>query len=106
VAGVLDAAGEVPEGRYTIVEGEGGRALLDLSGLVDTEKEKARLLAKAAKARKSLEKSRGKLANPAFAAKARPEVVAEEERRAEEAESLLAEIAHRYAERVGEELPT
>jgi valyl-tRNA synthetase len=79
--------------------------LLALGGIVDPEKEKTRLLARAGKVRQELNKARGKLANEAFVARAPVEIVEEERRRVAVAEAALEDLERQYRERVGEELP-
>ncbi len=98
-------ARESPAGRFASVEGPEVKALLDLQGLVDIERESARLVAKAQKAHGDAAKARAKLANPAFVAKAPEAVVAEERGRLAEAEAVLEEVRRQYGERVGGELP-
>jgi len=97
--------GESPAGRYASIEGPGVKALLDLEGLVDVDRERARLVAKAQKAHGEAAKARAKLGNPGFLAKAPEAVVAEERGRLAEAEAVLEEVGRQYAERVGGELP-
>jgi valyl-tRNA synthetase len=99
------AGGESPPGRYASIEGPGVKALLDLEGLVDIERERDRLLAKAQKANGEAVKARAKLDNPGFVAKAPEAVVAEERSRLAEAQAVLGEVRRQYAERVGGELP-
>jgi valyl-tRNA synthetase len=99
------AGGEGPPGRHASIEGPGVKALLDLEGLVDIERERGRLLAKAQKANGEAIKARAKVDNPAFVAKAPEAVVAEERSRLAEAEAVLEEVRRQYAERVGGELP-
>ena len=104
--GVAADESGVPSGRYATVDApdKGVSALLELSGLVDIDKEKARLLGRAARIRKDLERARAKLANESFVSKAPQEIVDEERRRAAEAERMLADIVRQYRERVGQEL--
>ena len=98
---------DVPSGRHASIEGPeaGVKALLELGGIVDPAKEKARLLARAAKVRQDLAKAQSKLSKESFVAKAPAEIVNEERRRVAVAETLLADLARQYRERVGEELP-
>jgi valyl-tRNA synthetase len=93
-----------PAGRFASVQGAGVKALLDLEGLVDVERERVRLVSKAQKADVEAAKSRVKLDNPGFVAKAPAEVVAEEQARLAAAEAALAEALVQYRERVGGEL--
>jgi valyl-tRNA synthetase len=101
-----EAAGP-PEGRFATIPAPAGlRVLLALEGMVDLEKERARLLSKAKKAQAEAEKARKKLGNEGFVRKAPPEVVEEERSRLAEAESLLEDLRRQYSERIGEELAT
>jgi valyl-tRNA synthetase len=99
------SAGGSPAGRYASIEGPGVKALLDLEGLVDIERERGRLVAKAQKADGEAAKAWAKLDNPGFLAKAPEAVVAEERGRLVEAEAVLEEVRRQYAERIGGELP-
>jgi len=92
-------------GGFASVVGAGVRALLDLEGLVDVEKEGSRLVNKAQKASVEIAKSRGKLENKGFVAKAPAAVVSEERERLATAEAVLAEAQIQYRERVGGDLP-
>jgi valyl-tRNA synthetase len=97
--------GEAPlEGRFATVTGPGVKALLDLEGLVDVERERMRLVSKARKAQAEVLKARAKLANEGFVAKAPEAVVAEERSRLDAAEAVLAEVQLQHRERVGGEL--
>jgi valyl-tRNA synthetase len=106
VAGVVAMEAEVPAGSYTSVDAPGLKALLPLEGLVDVEKERARLLARAQKARSEIALAKGKLGNEGFVAKAPPEVVGQMRERLAGSEQLLADTAREYRERVGEDLPS
>lgn len=106
ICGTLARREDAPEGRYATVEASGVTALLDLVGFVDEQKERARLLAKAQKARAEMAKSGAKLGNQGFRAKAPTDVVEQEQERLRQAETLLADIAGHYRERLGEELPS
>ncbi len=103
VAVVADSA--APSGRSASIPAAGVRALLDLEGLVDVERERERLVAKAKKATVEAGKAGAKLANPGFVAKAPEEVVTEERDRLAAAEWLLDEVRRQYRERIGEEMP-
>jgi valyl-tRNA synthetase len=92
-------------GRYASVSARGVKALLDLEGLVDVERERGRLVSKAVKASAEAAKARAKLGNEGFLAKAPEEVVAEERARLASAEAVLSETQKQYRERVGGELP-
>jgi valyl-tRNA synthetase len=93
------------QGRNASVEGPGVKALLVLEGLVDVERERQRLLAKARKAQGEAAKAKNKLSNPHFLAKAPASVVEEEQARLALAEEVLAEVRRQYRERIGVELP-
>ena len=71
---------------------EGATVLLDLTGAVDLDKERARLGREAAGLRDELDKIAKKLANPQFIAKAKQEVIDEQRERAAEAEAAHARI--------------
>ncbi len=101
---VLQGA-EAPAGRYATVQGSGVKALLDLEGLVDVDRERERLLSKAKKAQVDVAKARNKLDNQGFLAKAPEAVVAEEREKLAAAEGILDEVRRQYRERVGEEMP-
>jgi valyl-tRNA synthetase len=92
-------------GRFVTIESPGIKALLDLEGLVDVERERVRLVGKAQKATAEAAKARAKLENPGFLGKAPAEVVAELRARLATAEAVLAEVQVQYRERVGGELP-
>jgi valyl-tRNA synthetase len=69
--------GQQPTGRFVSIEGPAVRAMLELEGLVDVEREAARLVGKAHKVHSEAAKARAKLDNAGFVAKA-PENVAGE----------------------------
>jgi len=102
---VVDPSAE-PVGRFASVPGPGVRALLDLAGLVDIERERERLVAKAKKASAEAAKAGGKLGNQGFLAKAPEAVVNEERERLAAAEAVLEEVRRQYRERIGEEMPS
>ena len=93
--------GQQPEGRFASIQGPGVKAMLDLEGLVDLEREAERLVSKARKAYAEAAKARGKLGNEGFVAKAPEAVVAEERTRLAVSEALLEEVRRHYEERVG-----
>jgi valyl-tRNA synthetase len=97
--------GEPPAGRYATVEGPGVKALLDLEGLVDVERERERLLSKAKKALVEQGKAKAKLGNQGFLAKAPEAVIAEERDKLATADAILEEVRRQYRERVGEDMP-
>jgi valyl-tRNA synthetase len=99
-AGPSEAA---PAGRFASIAGQGVKALLDLEGLVDIERERERLVNKAKKADVEAAKARGKLTNQGFVAKAPEAVVAEERARLAAAEDVLREVRQQYEERIGGE---
>ena len=90
-------------GRFASITAAGVKALLDLEGLVDIEREKERLISKAKKAEAEAAKARGKLSNAGFVAKAPEAVVAEERSRLTAAEEVLHEVRQQYEERIGGE---
>jgi valyl-tRNA synthetase len=104
LVGVVDAVA-APSGRSASIPAAGVKALLDLEGLVDIERERERLMAKAKKATLEATKAGAKLANQGFLAKAPEEVVAEERARLAAAQSQLDEVRRQYWERIGEEMP-
>jgi valyl-tRNA synthetase len=95
------AGGQQPGGRFASIEGPGVKAMLDLEGLVDVEREAERLVSKARKASAEAAKAKGKLGNQGFVAKAPEAVVAEERARLATAEAALEEVRRHYEERVG-----
>jgi len=103
---VVFSLGDVPTERHASVDGHGVRAFLDLTGLVDVDKERDRLLTKIKKIRVDLKRSRGKLDSAGFLENAPKEVVQQERDRLERSEMTLDELAGQYRERVGEELPS
>jgi len=92
------------DGRVASVLAPGAKALLELEGLVDLERERERLQNKARKAQAEAERARAKLSNAGFLAKAPEVVVAEERKRLSQAEAVLEEVRKQYRERLGEEL--
>jgi len=99
------ADGAAPEGRFASVNAAGVKALLDLQGLVDVDRERDRLVGKARKAEAEAAKAQAKLGNQGFVAKAPEAVVAEERSRLTAAEAVLEEVRQQYRERIGGELP-
>ncbi len=95
------AEGQQPAGRFASIAGPGVKAMLDLEGLVDVEREAERLISKAKKAQAEAAKAGGKLNNQGFVAKAPEAVVAEERARLAAAEAALEEVRRHYEERVG-----
>ena len=76
-------AGEAPEGAATGVV-EDMKIFIPLAGLIDVEAETARLNKGLQKLAKELERVTGKLSNPNFIAKAKPDVVEKEQRKQQE----------------------
>ena len=99
------SGGSAPAGRYASVIAPGVKALLDLEGLFDVDRERERLLGKARKAEAEMAKARAKLGNQGFVAKAPEAVVAEERSRLLTAEAVLVEVRLQYEERIGGALP-
>jgi valyl-tRNA synthetase len=97
--------GAVPVGRFASIHGPGVKALLNLEGLVDVERERDRLVSKAQRAHAEAAKAKAKLDKEGFVAKAPAAVVAEERGRLAAAEALLEEVRLQYQERIGGELP-
>jgi valyl-tRNA synthetase len=64
--------------------GSGFEAFVHIRELIDLGKESARLAKELAGLEQQAERTRGKLANPAFVGKAPPEVVAKEREKLEE----------------------
>jgi len=93
------------QGRFASIEGPGVKAMLDLEGLVDVQREADRLVGKARKAHVEASKARAKLENQGFVAKAPEAVVAEERARLAAAEAAFSEVRRHYEERVGGRLP-
>ena len=106
VGGLATHDEEVPPGRYTSIQAPGVKVLLPLEGLVDMDKERARLLARAAKARTEIDRATSKLDNQGFVVNAPVEVVEQMRERLQASEQLLAEAERQYRERLGEELPS
>jgi valyl-tRNA synthetase len=92
----VDYASDVPAGSAQIVLGDATFAL-PLAGVIDIAAEKARLGRDVAKEDAEIEKLDKKLANEQFVAKAKPEVIAEQRTRRDEAvarrERLLAALS-------------
>ncbi|MGQ9699098.1 MAG: valine--tRNA ligase, partial [Armatimonadota bacterium] len=85
---VFTQRGDVPQPAFSSVAG-GYEVYLPLAGLVDVEKEIARLQAEMADAEKEIARSRARLSNEQFLSKAPTEIV-EKERR------ILAEVQEKY----------
>jgi valyl-tRNA synthetase len=105
LADVVDLT-EAPAGRFASIEAPGVKALLDLEGLVDVDRERERLIGKARRADAEATKALAKLDNQGFMAKAPEAVIAEERARLAAAEAVLEEVHRQYEERIGEEMPS
>ena len=68
---------------------------LELKGLIDAEKEKARILKDKAAAEKEIARTKGKLANEGFLAKAPQAVVEKEKAKLAEMEEKLVSLEER-----------
>jgi valyl-tRNA synthetase len=94
---VADLDGTAPAGWIRIaLPGEGAVAVPP--GLFDAAAERARLQSERADATRTLERSRGKLANEGFLSKAAPAIVSAERDRAAQAERRLDDIDAQLAE--------
>jgi valyl-tRNA synthetase len=78
----------------------GVEVYLPLAGMLDIEKELIRLDAQIEAARSSIERSKSKLENPNFVARARPDIVAKEQEALAAAEDTLAKLTRRRQELV------
>ena len=76
----LHQIGEVPVGSVPVVV-EGATLILQLGDIIDLNREKARLAKEIGRLETDLGKLAGKLANPAFLSKAKPEVIEEQRER-------------------------
>ena len=102
IAGLSQAeitmAGEAPaEQAVQAVAGPGVTVFLPLKGILDVDREKARLSAERDRLREDLAKTRGKLENPDFLAKAPAAVVEKERARAAETAAKLQALDQRLA---------
>lgn len=98
----LDFAAAPAAGEKVVAAVAGGAELrLPLAGLVDVDREAARLGRELAAARGDLERVRAKLANAGFLRGAAPEVVAKERRKAEELAARAARLEGRLNELAG-----
>ncbi|WIG61607.1 MAG: Valyl-tRNA synthetase [Ktedonobacterales bacterium] len=89
-----------PEQAMALVAG-GVEIYLPLAGLLDVEKELARLAAEMEQARGVIERSRKMLDNPNFVARARPDVVQKEREALAAAEDTLAKLSARREQLAG-----
>jgi valyl-tRNA synthetase len=78
--------------------GRGVEVYIPLAGLVDLDKEIARLKKESGSVSKELERVRGKLANESFLAKAPPEVIDKERDKEADLGQKLATIGHRLTQ--------
>jgi len=85
------ASGAPVKGAVQVVQGE-TVVFLDLTGVIDIAAEKARIAKEIGKQEGEKKKIEGKLGNPAFIAKADPEVVEENRERLAEADALIAKL--------------
>ena len=76
----------------TLLVADGLQVVLPLAGLLEPAKELARLAKQAAKLQAELTVAAGRLASPAFAAKARPDVVAKAQESVAALQAQLAEL--------------
>ncbi len=86
----LEAESSAPESAVSLV-GE-MQLMIPLAGLIDKEAELARLNKEMSKLSGDLQRCEAKLANPNFAERAKPEVVAAERKRLEEIRGALAQL--------------
>ena len=91
---MLDLEGEKPENAMTAVV-SGVEIYMPLKGMIDVEKETARLNKELAGLDKELARIAGKLSNEGFVAKAPPDVIAKEKAKAGEYEEKQAAIRER-----------
>ena len=96
-AETADAPPEAGEG-YSRAAAGPVQAFIRLEGVIDAEAERGRILGRIDKARRGLEKSERKLANPAFLERAPAEVVSKEEQKAAEARKLLGVLGAQLEE--------
>ncbi|HUW63200.1 MAG TPA: valine--tRNA ligase [Spirochaetia bacterium] len=88
---------ERPEQSVQAVAGVGVTVVLPLKGVLDVDKEKARIQQEQARLRDDMARTRGKLANEAFLAKAPPAVVEKEKGKAAEMAAKLEALTERLA---------
>lgn len=93
---VIAALDRPPSGAATAVT-SGVQVFLPLAGLIDLDKEQARLEKELQKARAELEKVEKKLARPDFRAKAPAAIVVKEEDRAAELKSTITALTKRLS---------
>jgi valyl-tRNA synthetase len=88
----LDSPGDGFTPTATLTTSTGVVVELDLSGVIDVAAERTRLAKDLAAAQKELAQNSGKLANPAFTAKAPAEVIAKVSAREAAAEADISRI--------------
>jgi len=86
-----------PSGSARLMAG-GAQLLIDLTGILDPEDERARIGKRLSQVEAEAERSASKLGNGGFLAKAPPEVVDQERRRLAEANEEAASLAEQLAE--------
>jgi valyl-tRNA synthetase len=91
---VSTEAGEIPKNDVHIVC-EGVEAVIPLSSLIDSEKEKARIQKEIERVGADIARASGKLANEGFLAKAPQSVVDEEKAKLASAEEMLNKLRER-----------
>jgi valyl-tRNA synthetase len=87
--------GRPPEGRFVSTTVQNVNIHLPISGLVDTEKELARLNKEEEKAKADLAKIETRLSNPQFTERAKPEIVEKEQATLQALRDQLTRIAER-----------
>jgi len=87
--------GRPTNGKFVSTTSEGVDIHLPISGLIDTEKELARLTKEEEKAQAELAKTQARLANPQFTERAKPEVVVKEQAAVVALQDQLQKIAQR-----------
>ena len=86
-----------PEGAFLTTTSGNADAHLPIEGLIDPVAERERISKEDAKLAEELDRLEARLANPQFAERAKPEVVARERARVEEIQGLRAKLAARMA---------
>lgn len=92
------ADAQVDKSAIHLIVAEGLEAFLPLKGMLDVDKEQARLEKQLGKAEKDLEGLRKRLDSPNFANKAPPAVIAETQSAASELDEKVASLVRRMAE--------
>jgi valyl-tRNA synthetase len=94
----VEEAGAAPKEQAVAVVLQGAEVVLPLSGLLDTEAERARLRGQAAEAETEVQRLTAKLANEQFRSRAPQEVVAKEEGKLAAARARLEGLQARLRE--------